>query len=181
MTVLKKPRTEKQLANDKRLGEASHATALFKTPEEFVAKFEEYLKTEDANFSKRPPSFSRFADWMNVPRRTIMEYPGKWPKADETVRRMMADILAEHTVVGDYRDAPGIFALKNICGWVDKRENISRSRTPDIATPDEARSNVQLIKRSLGYDDHGRPGKIGKQNMEEMENRIIQLAAAKSE
>ena len=176
-----KPRSEKQLERDKQIGELSHAKALFLTAEDFTTRFEEYLKDQDGTFAERPPSFSRFADWLGQSRSTVLRYVGKWPEADRMNKQMLADVIVEHTVVGDYRDAPGIFALKNRCDWTDKKETVSVSRGTAIATPEEVMHNMSKIKESLGFDDHSRPGKIGKKNVSELEGRIIKLAEAKAE
>ena len=176
-----KPRTEKQLENDKRLAEMNHSQALFASGDEFIDRFEEYLKDQDSTFTQRPPSFSRFADWLEVSRKKVLYYVGKWPEADRTLRQMIADVLVEHAIIGDYRDAVSIFTLKNRCDWTDKKETVSVSRSSSIATPEEVMQNMNKIKASLGFDDHSRPGKIGKKNVSDLEGRIIKLAEAKSE
>ena len=181
MTVLKKPRTEKQLARDAELGAAAKARAIFKTAQELTDKYEEYLKDQDDTFKSRPPSFSRFADWLGMKRSTIITYIGKWPGADEAIRRMTADIIFEHTVVADYRDAPGIFGLKNIAGWTDKKETITTSKQPDIATPDEAREGIQKIFESLGGTDaKGRLVAKSRKSLDEVKDRIIELEEVKT-
>lgn len=160
----------------------SKANATFKSEDEIINAFENYLTGAEDEFKKKPPSFSRFADYCGVNRHSVYRALDRYPKADSECRKMLADILAEMALLGVYRDAPSIFALKNVAGWTDKRETTNTNRGPKvIATPDEARQNVKLIKESLGFDDHGRPNAAAKKSMEDMEARIIQLAEAKSE
>ena len=181
MPFIDKYRSEAQRANDEKLANMNKAQALFHSADEFMDKFEEYLKSQDDTFTTRPPSFSRFADWLGVSRSAVYGYVGKWPKAEKSIRAMIADVLVEHAIVGEYRDAVSIFTLKNVSNWTDKKESIATTKPNAIATPDEARSNIKKIKESLGFDDHGRPGKIGKKNVEDLEGRIIQLAEAQTE
>jgi hypothetical protein len=181
MPFIDKYRSEAQRANDRKIADMNKARALFHTADEFMEKFESYLKDQDDTFKTRPPSFSRFADWLGQPRKSVYSYVGKWPDAERTVRAMIADVIVEHTIIGEYRDAPGIFTLKNVSNWTDKKESIATTKPNTIATPDEARSNIKKIKESLGFDDHGRPGRIGKKNVADLEGRIIQLAEAQSE
>lgn len=180
MAATKKPRTAAQLASDRRLGQAKSDSAFFKSADEFIDKFEEYLKDQDETFKERPPSFSRFADWLGMKRSTVQWYVGKWNKSDEIIRRMMADVLFEHTVIGDYRDAPGIFGLKNISGWTDKRETITHGKGGEIATPDEAREGLQKILDSLGgTDERGRLFAKTRKSFDEVKDRVIELEETK--
>lgn len=180
MAATKKPRTAAQLASDRRLGQAKSDSAFFKSADELIDKFEEYLKDQDETFKERPPSFSRFADWLGMKRRTIQQYIGKWSKSDEIIRRMMADVLFEHTVIGDYRDAPGIFGLKNISGWTDKRETITHGKNGEVVTPEEAREGVQKIIDSLGgIDNKGRLSSKTMKSFDEIKDRVIELEEVK--
>lgn len=153
--------------------------ALFNNSDEYVEKIEEYLKENDEAFKTRPPSLSRFADWLGVSRSAVYGYSGKWIAADEKIKKMFADIIIEHTVVGDYRDAPGIFMLKNVSNWTDKKESVSTQRTEQVATAEEARKNLHKIFKSIGADDRNRFTKKGKEQMAEIEARIEELAEAK--
>ena len=181
MAVTKKPRSEAQLRNDRAIAQLNKDKALFQTADELIDKYEEYLKDQDDTFSKRPPSFSRFADWLGQKRSTIQMYVGKWNKSDETIRRMTADILFEHTVTGDYRDAPGIFGLKNVAGWTDKKETITHNRQGEIASPEEAREGLQKILNSLGgTDSKGRMPTKTRMSFDEVKDRIIELEEVKT-
>ena len=94
---------------------------------------------------------------------------------------MTADILFEHTVIADYRDAPGIFGLKNIAGWTDKKETITHDKTGDIATPEEAREGINKIFNSLGgMRSQGRIAAKAKKPLEEVQNRMIELEEVKA-
>lgn len=156
--------------------------AAFKTGDDFVASFENYLKEGEPNFNTKPPSFSRFADFVGVSRYSVYGALERFPKAEKACRKMLADALVEKALIGIYRDATTIFTLKNVAGWTDKREttNMERGAKP-IADPDEARENVRRIKESLGFDDRGRPSAEAIKKMDDMEDRIIKLAEAKAE
>ena len=177
----KKPRTEAQLKADAIVRQCGKDAAIFKSSSELLEKYEAYLKDQDDTFKTRPPSFSRFADWLGISRNTMYGYMGKWPKADDIIRRMTADILFEHTVIADYRDAPGIFGLKNIAGWTDKKETITHDKTGDIATPEEAREGINKIFNSLGgMRSQGRIAAKAKKPLEDVQNRMIELEEVKA-
>lgn len=158
------------------------ADAFFHTSDEFVAAFENYLTDCEADFKTKPPSFARFAEYLNVSRKSVFTYLDKFAEADRVIRQMLADAIVENAMTGAYRDAVAIFALKNRCNWADKKEttNTTRGARP-IATPDEARENVRRIMSSLGYDDKGNETAASRKNMEDLEGRVIQLAEAKAE
>jgi hypothetical protein len=180
MATTKKPRSAAQLANDKRLMEFGKSKALFQSADELIEKYEAYLKDQDDTFKSRPPSFSRFADWLGENRSTVQNYVGKWNKSDEVIRRMTADVLFEHTVVGDYRDAPGIFGLKNVAGWTDKKETITHNKNGEVATPEEAKEGIRRIIDSLGgTDDQGRLVAKTRKSFDEIKDRVIELEEVK--
>lgn len=173
--------TQAQREQSLKLAKTQREKAIFKTPDELLEKYEAYLKDQDDVFKTRPPSFSRFADWCGIARRTMYKYFGKWPGADDTIRRMTADILFEHTVTADYRDAPGIFGLKNIAGWTDKKETITHDKRGDIATPEEAKEGIHKIIDSLGgMRSQGRIAAKAKKPLEEVQNRMIELEEMKT-
>ena len=162
--------------------EMNKASATFHSGDELLNSFENYLSEAEDQFKQKPPSFSRFADFLGVSRYSVYYALDKYPKAEAACRRLLADMLVENAMLGTYRDAVAIFTLKNVAGWTDKRETTNTNRGPKtIATADEARENVKLIKESLGFDDRGRPSAEAKRKMEDMEDRIIRLAEAKAE
>lgn len=164
-----------------RLIKMNKARANFKSDDELINAFECYLCKAEDKFKTQPPSFSRFADYAKVSRSSVIGALERFPRADAICRKMLADVLVEQGLVGNYRDSTTIFTLKNVAGWTDKRETTNTTKgLGAIATPDEARENVKKIKESLGFDDRGRPSKEAERNMDKMEDRIIQLAEAKA-
>lgn len=157
------------------------ASAVFKSGDELLNAFEGYLTEAEEEFKIKPPSFSRFADYVGVSRYSVYSALERFPKEERLCRKMLADSLVEKALIGVYRDATTIFTLKNVAGWTDKRETTNTERGPKaIANADEARENIKRIKESLGFDDRGRPSIESIKKMEDMEDRIIQLAEAKA-
>ena len=156
------------------------APALFETSDEFVGVFEQYI--EDIKGDKsNVPSYTNFASWLgDLSPSSIYYFFKNHPDARDRTAELMADALVEGAILGVYRDAPTIFALKNRCNWTDKKESISKHEVSDIATPDETRANVKAILKSLGYDNRNRPRAESREKLAEMDDRIIQLAEAKA-
>lgn len=158
------------------------AEAIFHSSEEFINAFENYMTDCSEDFGTKPPSFTRFAEYLGVSTTSVYKYVDKYQSVNSTIRGMLADAIAEKALTGAYRDAVAIFTLKNRCNWTDKKEttNMNKGAKP-IATPDEARENVKMIMQSLGYDKQGRETTASKKNMADLESRVIQLAEAKAE
>lgn len=157
------------------------APALFETSDEIVGVFEQYLE-EIKGDRTTIPSYMNFAAWLgNISPSSIYKFFKNHPDARDETDELMADALVEGAILGIYRDAPTIFALKNRCGWTDKKENISRHEVSDIAAPDEARENIKKIMKSLGYDAKNRPRKETREKLEALDERVIQLAEAKAQ
>lgn len=177
--------TEKQKSAIAKLVASSKAAAVFRTEEEFISCFEKYI--DDVSERKGAdiivPSYTNFAKWLGgFSPSSVFRFLDQNPKTEKLASQLLADVIAEGAMIAKYRDVPSIFALKNRCGWTDKRETSSITKqSPDIATAEEARKNVNMIMQSLGYDDHGRAIKKNgaKKNLEEVEGRIIELAQAK--
>lgn len=174
--------SDAQRANIQRLRATAKAKATFTDGEDFIKIFEQYIDVVNDD-PKRVPSYSDFAKWLgDLSPSSIYNFLGKYPSAHTITKHLLADSIVQHAMNGGFRDAVAIFTLKNKCDWTDKRESTTKSSmNGDIATPDEARRNVRAIMNSLGFDDHGRPGRKGKANMAAMESRIIELAEAKAE
>jgi hypothetical protein len=157
------------------------ARALFDNVDDFVGVFEQYLdevKKDEAHV----PTYSNFAKWLgNVSPNSIYKFMQTNPSARDATAELMADALAEGAILGRFRDAPAIFALKNRCNWTDKKESISKHETSDIATPTEAREHIKRMMKSFGFDAKNRPRKGSQEHLDEMSERIIRLAEAKSE
>lgn len=177
--------TEKQRNAIKKLAANQKAKAAFQTEEEFLTVFEQYVDhvTDEKDDKCIVPSYRNFAKWLgDFSSTSVYRYLDLHPKVEKLASQLVADAIVEGAMVAKYRDVPAIFTLKNRCGWTDKRETSSITKqSPDIATADEARRNVNLIMKSLGYDDRGREIKKNgaKQNLEAVEGRIIELAEAK--
>lgn len=155
------------------------APALIQSHEEFIGLFEQYLAAIKS--TDEVPTYSNFATWLgNFSPSSIYYYFQKHPESRDAAAELLADALVEKAIVGKFRDAVTIFALKNRCNWTDKKESISRHETGEIASADEARANVKAIMKSLGFDDRYRPRKAAEQNMDDLNERIIRLAEAKA-
>lgn len=175
--------TEKQQENIAQLAKLQRKKATFRNENQFLAAFESYLTEVAHDGWNKPPSYTAFARRLECSATSVFNFLSKNPDAEKTAAQMLADCIVEGSMQGKYRESTSIFALKNRCGWTDKRETSSITHgTPDIATPDEARKNVQRIMMSLGFDSKGRPvvSKHAKENLEDIEDRIVQLAEAKA-
>ena len=82
-----------------------------------IGKFEEFLKTVEAEGYKIVPTISAFADFIEKPRGDVHEWFRLHPTASKQMRDMCADTIASGAMLKKYVPNVTNFALKNWCGW----------------------------------------------------------------
>ena len=82
-----------------------------------IGKFEEFLKTVEADGYKIVPTISAFADFIEKPRGDVHEWFRMHPTASKQMRDMCADTIASGAMLKKYVPNVTNFALKNWCGW----------------------------------------------------------------
>lgn len=82
-----------------------------------LGKFEDFLKTVEANGYAIVPTISSFADFIEKPRADVHEWFRLHPTESKQMRDMCADTIASGAMLKRYVPNVTNFALKNWCGW----------------------------------------------------------------
>lgn len=122
----------------------------FKSVEELEEKIEKFYDWCEER--ERPLTLSRLAVFLDVDRRTLVNYAEKdqyFPTIKKVRERIQAD-MEERAMVGASNATFSIFSLKNNYGWKDKieTENVNTNKNIDVSNL----SNEQLNK-ILGESD----------------------------
>lgn len=155
--------------------------ALFDSAKDLIGVFEQYMD-EVHKDDQAVPSVSNFTRWLdvNISPSSVFRLLNKFPEARDAIKPLIADELMEKGLKGKFKEATTIFSLKNQSDWTDKKESISKHEVGEIASAEEARQNIKMIMKSMGYDAKNRPRKETQANLDAMQDRIIQLAEAKA-
>ena len=95
-----------------------------------LTKFEEFLKDVEDNGYEIVPTISKFADYMDKPRRDVHEWFRLHPTASDQMQAMFADTIASGAMLKKYVPNVTNFALKNWCKWEEapKKEGKRKAR-----------------------------------------------------
>lgn len=117
----------------------------FKSVDDFVAQFNEYLDAVEEGGYEIVPSYSGFARWKHRNSNGVWGYVRSHPEIKEEIKPRLASVLSTGAMLGKYRDAATIFTLKNMCDWTDRRESTNISADKRVATEEEAKEKVLKI------------------------------------
>ena len=121
----------------------------FKSVDDFVEQFIEYLEVLQDEGYERVPSYSNFAKWKHRSASSVHRYVREHPEVKEYIKQPLSDVLSTGALMGKYRDAITIFTLKNMCDWTDKRESTNISADKRVADEEEAKAQVLKIADRL--------------------------------
>ena len=121
---------------------------LFESAEDFMDYWEAFLDHLKKDGYSVPPTSSEFARWCGVSKRTVNNYIANY-NLREKVAPLTADCYVEGAMAKSYQTSMTIFALKNTCGWSDKREVSSIAGEKKIATKEEAKRNILELAADL--------------------------------
>ena len=110
-------------------GRSAGAPRTFKSGQEFLELFEEFLLVVKAFGFAQMPTRANFIYWLatskcikcdyHTVRLTLNQY---YPEIKSIYLEMLEDALAEGAALDKYKPNMIIFCLKNWCGWADKQE-----------------------------------------------------------
>ena len=91
-----------------------------------VARFEEFLKSVEADGYVVVPTISAFADYMEKPRGELYKWLRGHPSTATNMKEMCADTIASGAMLKKYVPNVTNFALKNWCGWEEAPQKKSQ-------------------------------------------------------
>ena len=116
-------------------------------------KFEEFLKSVEADGYEIVPSISAFADFINQSRADVHEWFRMHPTESKQMRDMCADTIASGAMLKKYVPNVTNFALKNWCGWEEngtKNNGQKRRQTADEKKAKDALDAYIATERRKG-------------------------------
>ena len=106
-----------------------------------LAKFEEFIKDVEANGYEIVPTISKFADFMDKPRRDVHEWFRLHPTASDQMRDMFADTIASGAMLKKYVPNVTNFALKNWCKWEEAPKKDGKT-SKEVADEQKAKEKL---------------------------------------
>lgn len=105
--------------------------------------FEQFLDDVEESDYKVYPSRSRFAKWLGVSRKEVMEWTAQHPYATKKLSDMTSDTLVEGMLLKKYVTSGALSTLKNICGWQDNPKPTKAQNGKVTATEKQAEKSIE--------------------------------------
>ena len=113
----------------------------FKDPQDFIEQWDAFMEHCKEKEYEVFPTVSEFARWMGIAKANVYSYI-RSHNLRERIADTMADCLVEGALTKKYEKTITIFALKNRCGWADKKETSTITGEREIASADEAKARI---------------------------------------